>query len=82
MYVIILRTFYYLFCIYYIILFMNIQFRLIIIFITENHWESMDNQIQFFTTFARRNGFDPLVPRNWYSIQANDVVSQKVFKYF
>lgn len=32
----------------------------------------------FFEEFAQKKGFDPLVPKNWYSVTHNDILKEKV----
>lgn len=32
----------------------------------------------FFDAFAEKHNFDPLTPENWYSINENDILSDKV----
>jgi hypothetical protein len=29
-------------------------------------WQDIGNRRQFFENFAKENGFDPLIPENWY----------------
>lgn len=46
--------------------------------LVENYWAQEPNQRKFFISFARSNGFDLLVPENWYSIGNDQVVSFRV----
>lgn len=39
---------------------------------------SVDNRVKFFTRFAIENGFDPLLPDNWYKIKHVSVLETKV----
>jgi hypothetical protein len=32
-----------------------------------NFWKEFANRRKYFVQFAEKNGFDPLVPENWYS---------------
>jgi len=41
------------------------------------HWQDTDNRRAFFTRFASGSGFDPLVPENWYLIQAKEVWQER-----
>jgi hypothetical protein len=41
-------------------------------------WNELRNRRKFFETYARRNDFNPLIPENWYSIDIERVVSEKV----
>lgn len=43
------------------------------------YWENRYNRRAFFTQYARANGFDPLVPDNWYAVSKNIVLDGKVF---
>ncbi len=36
----------------------------------------MDNRRNFFIGFARKKGFDPLVPKNWGDIKCNEIFEQ------
>lgn len=39
------------------------------------YWQSQENRRKFCENFARIQGFDPLVPENWYSIFKSTFVS-------
>lgn len=39
----------------------------------ENYWKDEPRRRQFFERFAKRHGFDPLVPENWYKISRKEV---------
>ena len=41
-------------------------------------WNELKSRRKLFETYARRNDFNPLVPENWYSIDAKSLVSDKV----
>ncbi len=41
-----------------------------------NYWRSTENQRKFFTEFAARKGFDPLVSENWDNIKIEDIIKQ------
>jgi hypothetical protein len=36
----------------------------------------------FLLTFAQNNGFDPLIPENWYSVTLAEIWSHKVILFF
>jgi len=38
----------------------------IIKFNLSTKWHSEENRREFFEMYAKENGFDPLVPKNWY----------------
>ena len=46
------------------------------------HWNEVTNRRGFFDEFARSNGFDPLEPKNWYSIASTQIFNSKVFLSF
>lgn len=45
------------------------------------YWYSKkeNNVRRFFEEYAQSNGFDPLVPDNWYSVSRQSVLDTKVF---
>lgn len=43
-----------------------------------NYWLSANNRRTFFDNIAKRKGFDPLVPSNWYSLKRGNVLNEKV----
>ena len=43
------------------------------------HWKQPQNRRKFFTDFAAKSGFDPLVADNWYSIVKETIQAEKVF---
>jgi len=45
--------------------------------VPRHHWNSDSNRKQFFIDFAHAQGFDPLVPTNWYSLKPNMVLESK-----
>jgi len=42
-----------------------------------NHWADERNQKEFFDTYAKDNGFDPLVASNWYSVTRQNILKCK-----
>jgi hypothetical protein len=40
------------------------------------------NRRKFFENYAKNNGFDPLIPENWYSVTTESVKSVLVFSLF
>jgi len=42
-----------------------------------NHWEDATNRKALLDSFARDQGFDPLIPDNWYKISSDDIKSYK-----
>lgn len=46
--------------------------------ILAKYWEVAENRRQFFLDFAREHKFDPLVPKNWYSVSNELVRATKV----
>lgn len=49
----------------------------VIYILTENYWAVKANRVKFFDEYARKRGFDPLVPENWYNIN-DDIFQEKV----
>jgi hypothetical protein len=47
-----------------------------------NYYRDIGKRKVFFERFAKRNGFDPLIADNWYSVQISTICAQKVFVYF
>lgn len=45
---------------------------------TSAKWNDYENRLQFFKMFAKENGFDPLLPANWYSISASQLRARTV----
>lgn len=45
------------------------------LFFTGKYWLNISNRKEFMIRFATERGFDPLIPKNWYSITA-DVLSE------
>jgi len=43
----------------------------------KNFWTDKDNRKNFFNSFAKSKGFDPLIPENWYSITVADILPVK-----
>ncbi len=41
----------------------------LILYLLENYWSSIENQQKFFSEFASKKGFDPLVLANWKNIK-------------
>lgn len=50
--------------------------------ILANHWQELGNRRKFFEDYAGVNGFDPLVPENWYSVQTSKLLSISVLYFF
>ena len=46
------------------------------------YWNDSDNQRSFFLSFAKTKGFDPLIPSNWYTINAEEILQLKVIFLF
>jgi hypothetical protein len=44
----------------------------------ERYWHDVKNRRKFFDGFAKANGFDPLIPENWYSVNKLDLRNIKV----
>lgn len=42
------------------------------------YWQDVANMRQLFVGFAEQQGFDPLLPKNWYHINPDLVLAQKV----
>ncbi len=42
-------------------------------------WVLAQSRKTFFDSFAMEQGFDPLVPENWYSIKQAQIRAHKVF---
>jgi hypothetical protein len=43
-------------------------------------WEyNLQNRREFFEKYAKHNGFNPLVPDNWYSVNRKSIESTLVF---
>lgn len=49
---------------------------------THKYWNDAANRRKVFDRIAQENGFDPLIPENWYSISRNFIISQKVIRSF
>lgn len=43
----------------------------------ENYWSDTRRRKQFLDSFAHKEGFDPHVPANWYSIQVSNIAAWK-----
>lgn len=43
-----------------------------------NHWKNTANRRKYMDNFAKKQGFDPLIPHEWYSITAGSVMREKV----
>eukprot|EP00026_Physarum_polycephalum_P000662 Phypoly_transcript_00663.p1 GENE.Phypoly_transcript_00663~~Phypoly_transcript_00663.p1 ORF type:complete len:1097 (+),score=133.55 Phypoly_transcript_00663:927-4217(+) len=44
---------------------------------SRDHWKKIQNRKAFFDSFAKANGFDPLVPSNWYQVPQHKIREQK-----
>ena len=44
------------------------------------YWRAPANRKKFFDDFARDHNFDPLVPRNWYSVTSDQIKAARVRK--
>jgi len=42
-----------------------------------NHWSDIANRRKFFEQFAKKRKFDPLIPRNWYSVSKENILAIK-----
>ena len=42
------------------------------------YWDKKEHRKLFFDDLARTKGFDPLVAENWYSIDKETVLAEKV----
>lgn len=42
------------------------------------NWANQENCREFFTGYAERKGFDPLVPENWYHVRRQDIINANV----
>lgn len=38
-------------------------------------WNSIETRRKFFIDYAKEKGFDPLIPENWYTVQAADIAA-------
>eukprot|EP00026_Physarum_polycephalum_P001944 Phypoly_transcript_01947.p1 GENE.Phypoly_transcript_01947~~Phypoly_transcript_01947.p1 ORF type:complete len:919 (+),score=98.36 Phypoly_transcript_01947:138-2894(+) len=47
------------------------------ILLPRNHWGHVNTRREFFDTFARQNGFDPLNPENWYEVDTAAIFATK-----
>jgi hypothetical protein len=41
-------------------------------------WHEIRNRRKFFESYAKRKGFDPLNPENWYSFAKKKLLAHKV----
>jgi len=46
-------------------------------YVPPNHWLQPENRRKFFDDFAKFNGFDALIPENWYSVDRQSILSLK-----
>jgi len=44
-------------------------------------WQDPEKCRAFFDHFAKRKGFDPLQPENWYTVHLNEMLRSKVSDY-
>jgi hypothetical protein len=44
-----------------------------------SNWEDVRNRKLFFEKYAEENGFDPLVPQNWYKVKKDKFMAARVF---
>lgn len=51
---------------------------ILILLYTVNFWKDANNRRQVFISIAKKQGFDPLVPRNWYNIDEEAIRAHKV----
>lgn len=51
---------------------------LLLEFITDKHYEDVDNRKNIFLDYAKQKGFNPLIPEHWYSITNNSLRSVQV----
>lgn len=47
--------------------------------IEREFWSHKENRKEFFDRFARKRGFDPRVPENWYSVELESISKERVF---
>ena len=45
----------------------------------DSYWAKEESRRRFFDSFAEAQGFDPLVPKNWYSVSKEAIQKQRVF---
>eukprot|EP00026_Physarum_polycephalum_P002997 Phypoly_transcript_03006.p1 GENE.Phypoly_transcript_03006~~Phypoly_transcript_03006.p1 ORF type:complete len:734 (+),score=100.03 Phypoly_transcript_03006:377-2578(+) len=41
------------------------------------YWKSRQNRKDFFDSYAKKLGFDPLIASNWYSVSHDDIAAEK-----
>lgn len=46
------------------------------------YWHRLVNRRKFFENYAKEQGFDPLVPENWYSQPIQNLMELKVYNLF
>jgi hypothetical protein len=51
------------------------------IYLVRLGWQDVQSRRKFFEMYAKKHGFDPLNPENWYSLTYNKILSQLVFKF-
>src|SRR5271163_4191578 len=44
--------------------------------IQANDWTQRESHRKFMENFARDKGFDPLIPKNWYSFKRTDIAKE------
>lgn len=54
----------------------------LIFIVVEGHWTDLNNRRRVFEDYAKSKGFDPLIPKFWYSQHATSINSFKVFILF
>jgi hypothetical protein len=45
----------------------------------EGYWHDPKNKRKFFDNVAAKQGFNPLNPENWYSLEYSAILNEKVF---
>lgn len=46
----------------------------------DNYWRDAANRRKFLDDYAKNQGFDPLVSKNWYNVTRSDIQDVKVRK--
>jgi hypothetical protein len=44
----------------------------------DNYWADVNNRYKYLCQFAKRNGFEPLKPEGWYSLDFDNAMQDKV----
>ncbi len=46
----------------------------------EDFWSTVQNRRKFFENYAKKHGFDPFNPENWYNQTYTTILSEKVVR--